>query len=190
MQDLVEIRWHGRGGQGTKTAATFLAETAIAHGKHGQGFPEYGPERMGAPMRGFTRISDNPITIHCAINNPDIVVVLDDTLLTAANVTEGLKENGQLLVNTTASAQEIREKVKLKEGKVFTVDATRISIDELGRAMPNTPMIGALVKASPLLELEVILKDIKKKFSKKFNDKIIEGNLKSIRRAYQEVKEG
>jgi len=190
MEDLVEIRWHGRGGQGTKTAATFLAETAIAHGKHGQGFPEYGPERMGAPMRGYTRISDNPINIHCAIDDPDIVVVLDDTLLTSENVTEGLKKNGRLLVNTTASPAEVMEKIKLQDGKVFTVNATQISIDEIGRAMPNTPMIGALVKASPLLELEVILQDIKKKFSKKFNDKVITGNLKSIERAYQEVKEG
>lgn len=185
---MIEIRWHGRGGQGTKTAATFLAEAALKEDKFSQGFPDYGPERMGAPMRGFTRVSEDPIRIHCAIENPDIVVVLDDTLLDSVDVCSGLKSEGTLIVNTEQTPAEIKSKTKFKGDKIFTIPATQISIDELKRPIPNTPMIGALIKATDIINLDVVLENIKKKFEKKFKDEIVEGNLNAIKRAHKEVK--
>jgi len=185
---LTEIRWHARGGQGAKTAATFLAEAAIGDGKYSQGFPDYGPERMGAPMRGFTRISDHPIRLHSAIDEPDTVVVLDDTLLDTVNVCEGLAEDGILIVNTNKDPKAIRGKLKWSGKKLFLIDASQIALEEMGRPIPNTPMLGALVKVSGTLSLDVLLEDIKKKFSKKFKAQVVEGNLKAIKRAYEEVK--
>jgi pyruvate ferredoxin oxidoreductase gamma subunit len=185
---LTEIRWHARGGQGAKTAATFLAEAAIGEGKFSQGFPDYGPERMGAPMRGFTRISDHPIRLHSAIEEPDTVVVLDDTLLDTVNVCEGLSEDGTLIINTTKEPEVIRRKLSWKGKRLFLIDATHIALDELGRPIPNTPMLGALVKVSNTITLDVLLEDIQKKFAKKFKAQIVEGNLRAIKRAYEEVK--
>jgi len=185
---LTEIRWHARGGQGAKTAATFLAEAAIEDGKYSQGFPDYGPERMGAPMRGFTRISDQPIRLHCAIENPDVVIVLDDTLLDSVNVCEGLPESGVLIINTKKEAAAIRSKLDWTGKKLFLVNASEIALEEMGRPIPNTPMLGALAKVSQTLSLEVLLKDIEKKFSKKFKKQIVEANLRAIKRAYEEVK--
>lgn len=185
--DLLEIRWHARGGQGAKTAATLLASVAIEEGKYGQGFPDYGPERMGAPIRGYTRLSSKPIRIHSAIYSPDVVVVLDPTLLGTVDVCEGLHEDGVLLVNTEKSPKEVREEVKLEKGKVYTVDATRIAIEEIGRPIPNTPMLGALVRITGAMKLETIFRDIQKKFGKKFGEKIVQGNLNAIKRAYEEV---
>ncbi len=189
MKDLIEIRWHGRGGQGAKTAALLLAEAAVEEGKYGQGFPDYGPERMGAPIRSFNRISGKPIYLHCHVSEPDMVVVLDDSLLDTVDVTDGLDEDGVLLVNSTKSPSEIREKTKLKGGKLYTIDATGISMDELGRPIPNTPMIGALLKATDLLDIELLLSGVRHKFSGKFSDKIVQGNIRAIKRAYEEVKE-
>ncbi len=186
-KELIEIIWHGRGGQGAKTAATMTAEAALEEGKYSQGFPEYGPERMGAPVRGFTRISQKPIRLHSSIYNPDIVVVLDQTLFKITNVLEGSDENLILLVNTEKNPSQIRKELGMQGGKVFTVDATNISIEELKRPLPNTPMMGALIKASHVLSLEVVLEDIKDKFSKKFNEKITQANLRCIERAYKEV---
>lgn len=183
---MTEIRWHARGGQGAKTAATLLAIVAVAEGKYAQGFPDYGPEREGAPIRGYTRISDAPVRIHSAIYEPDIVVVLDETLLDVANVCDGLREGGIVIVNTPHSPAEIREALGLKGGRVFTVDATQISIDEIGRAFPNTPMMGALVKLAPVIQLDSILADVKKKFSSK-GERIVDGNTRAIQRAYEEV---
>lgn len=185
---MLEIRWHGRGGQGAKTAATLVAEVALGEGRYSQGFPDYGPERMGAPVRGFTRISEEPIRLHSAIERPDVVVVLDDTLLDVVDVCENLTSDGIVIVNSDKPAPELRTKLGLGEGqRLFAVNATQISIDELGRSMPNTPMIGALVKATGALGLDSVYKDIEKKFLKKFGDKVVRGNIQAVRRAHEEV---
>jgi len=188
MKNVVEVRWHGRGGQGAKTAALLLAESALEEGKYIQGFPEYGPERMGAPMRSFTRISEAPITLHSNVRNPDAVVVLDSSLLDTIDVVDGLPEEGVLLINTSQPPQEIRQKLNLKKRKVFTVDASSISLDILGRNLPNTPMLGALIKATDLLGIDTVISAIKHKFEKKFSSRILEGNIQAIKRAYEEVK--
>ena len=186
---MTEIRWHARGGQGAKTAATLIAAVALEEGKFSQGFPDYGPEREGAPIRGYTRISDEPVRVHSAIYTPDIVIVLDPSLLETVNVTEGLKDGGVVLVNSPIKPAEMREKLGVKDAKVYTVDATQISIDEIGRPIPNTPMMGALIKIVPLLKIETILADVEKKFKSK-GDQIVQGNFRAIRRAYEEVTEG
>lgn len=188
MEKITEIRWHGRGGQGAKTAATLLADVALSEGKFSQGFPEYGPERMGAPMKGYTRIAEVPIRVHCGIYNPDIVVVLDETLFELVDILEGMDDDGKLLVNTPCSPAELRKKYKVEKGKVFTIEATLISIDELGRDMPNTPMMGALAKIAGFPKLETLIKDLDKKFSHKFSREIVESNIRAVKRAYEEVK--
>jgi pyruvate ferredoxin oxidoreductase gamma subunit len=188
MEKLIEVRWHGRGGQGAVTASKLLATSALAEDKYIQAFPEYGPERMGAPIQSFTRISETPIKIHCHVTNPDIVVSLDPTLLGVLDVTEGLTEDGVLIINTEDSSAQIREKLNLKGRKVYTVDASKIAQETIGKPLPNTPLIGALIKATGLLQLEKVLADIEDKFKKKFSSKVVEGNINAIKRAYQEVK--
>jgi len=168
MEKLIEVRWHGRGGQGAVTASKLLAASALAEDKYIQAFPEYGPERMGAPIQSFTRI------------NP--------TLLRAVDVTEGLAEDGVLIINTEESAAEVRKKLNLKDRKIYTVDASKIAQETIGRPLPNTPLIGALIKVTELLTLSNVLADIEDKFKKKFNSKMVEGNINAIKRAYQEVK--
>lgn len=191
MSKLVEVRWHGRGGQGAVTAGKVLAEAALDAGLYFQAFPEYGPERMGAPIQAFTRISDHPVDLHCQIEEPDVVVVLDPTLLGTVKVTEGLKPDGILLVNTGASPAEIREQLNLRTGRVFTVDASRIAIETLGREITNTPMLGALVKATGLFEVDAIVEQTRQRFAKKhMKADIVEANAAAIRRAAEEVKEG
>lgn len=188
--DAVEIRWHGRGGQGAKTAATFLAEAVMTAGKHSQGFPEYGPERRGAPVRGYTRIADGPIRRHCGVANPDIVVVLDSSLLDSpfADVAGGANQETIFLVNTTMSAEEIKAKLGV-EGSLFgAVDASGIALEEFGRSIPNTPMVGALVKATGILSIDQVCDCLTGKFWKKFNRQMIDGNLRAVRRAYEELK--
>ncbi len=185
---MKEIRWHGRGGQGAKTAAGLVAEVAMEEGKFSQGFPEYGPERMGAPIRGFTRISDGPIRVHSPITNPDVVVVLDETLLSTVDVTEGMSKEGILIVNTKKNPGEIVPNISAKGVAVWTVDATQIAIDEIGRPIPNTPMIGALIKAAGAVDIELLKASIKKKFLKKFGEKIVTGNVSALDRAHEEVK--
>lgn len=187
---MKEIRWHGRGGQGAKTAAGLVAEVAMEAGKFSQGFPEYGPERMGAPIRGFTRISDNPIRVHSPITNPGMVVVLDDTLLSTVDVSEGMIKGGVLVVNTKKSPDEIASIISAKDIEIWTIDATQIAIDELGRPIPNTPMIGALVKATGVVDIELLKSSIKKKFLKKFGEKIVAGNVNALDKAHNEVKKG
>ena len=189
MAQMTEIRWHARGGQGAKTAATLVAGVALEEGKFSQGFPDYGPEREGAPIRGYTRISDEPVRVHSAVYTPDIVVVLDASLLDAIDVTEGLKDDGIILVNSAADPADLRKKFGRDGGKVYTVDATQISMDEIGRNIPNTPMMGALMKVMPILKLDTILADVEKKFKSK-GDQIVQGNFRAIRRAFEEVKEG
>ncbi|MBN1384893.1 MAG: 2-oxoacid:acceptor oxidoreductase family protein [Elusimicrobia bacterium] len=189
MKDIIEIRWHGRGGQGAKTAALLFAEAALATGKYVQGFPEYGPERMGAPVQSFNRLSDKPITLHCGITNPDYVVILDPTLIKTVNVIAGLSETGAIIVNTEKSAEEMKKELNCK-AKVFVINASKIAKESFGKAIPNTPMMGALVKVTDFLGIEGVLEDTRKKLQKKFSHKpeIIEGNIKSIKRAFEEVK--
>ena len=187
MIDIMEVRWHARGGQGAKTAATLLAEAAIHEGKYSQGFPEYGPERMGAPVRGYTRIADVPIRRHCAIEEPDVVVVLDESLLETAGVCDGLTESGCLIVNSKRDPQDVCKAAGAGKRDVWIVDATGIALDELKRDIPNTPMVGALLKATGMLKLETVLADVEKKFSKKFKKNVVESNLAAIKRAYKEV---
>lgn len=184
---MIEIRWHGRGGQGAKTAAQFLAEAALDTGKYIQAFPEYGPERAGAPLMTYNRISAQPINLHCGVTNPEYVVVIDPTLLSPA-VVEGLSDKGMLLVNTSESVDSVRQKTGFKEGKVATVDATKISLDTLGRLMPNMPMLGALLKIAPLVELDALYEKIKAKFLKKIGEEKTKANITGIKRAYEEVK--
>jgi pyruvate ferredoxin oxidoreductase gamma subunit len=187
MSQLMEIRWHARGGQGAKTASLLLAEAAAMEGKYSQGFPDYGPERMGAPMRGFTRISDEPVRVHCAIYSPQIVVVLDDTLLGAVDVTAGMPKDGILIVNTIRPPAEVRRRIGNQTGKLYTIDATGIAIAEIGRPIPNAPMLGALIRASGLLKLETVVDEIKRKFSHGFRPEVLEGNVRAIHRAHEEV---
>lgn len=188
MSDLLEIRWHGRGGQGAVTAAKILAESALLDGKFIQAFPEYGPERAGAPVRSYTRISPSPINMHSQVTEPKVVVVLDPTLLEVIDITEGLTEDGTLIINTNESPKELRERLNIKGRKIFTVSATDIAIKELKRNIPNTPMIAALVKVLGILEMGAVEKNFKQKFSKKFNPEVIEGNLRAMRTAFESVR--
>jgi len=188
VEKLTEIRWHARGGQGAVTAAKLLAETALSQGQYFQAFPEYGPERMGAPILAFTRISNGPIHIRSSITNPEIVVVLDSTLLSAVDVTEGLDTDGVLIINTDEEPAAIRKAMKLKGRKVYTVDATKIAKETIGRAIPNTPMMGALVRVTGIMPIENVMEYLRKSFGKKFSEEIIEGNVKAVERAYAEVK--
>ncbi|MDP2210860.1 MAG: 2-oxoacid:acceptor oxidoreductase family protein [Candidatus Aquicultor sp.] len=185
---LTEIRWHARGGQGAVTAAKLLAETALSQGQYFQAFPEYGPERMGAPIQAFTRISSEPIHIRSSIANPEIVVVLDPTLLKAVDVTSGMHEDGVLIVNTDDEPKAIRKAMGLKGRTIFTVNATRIAQETIGRPIPNTPMMGALVKATGMMPLGNLTDYVRKSFGKKFSEEIIEGNVRAVERAYAEVK--
>ena len=167
MNNLIEIRWHGRGGQGAKTASLLLADAAFNTGKYIQGFPEYGPERMGAPITAYNRISDKPITIHSNIYEPDYVVVVDDTLLASVPVTAGLKKEGAIVINTTKSAEELKELLKDYEGAIYTIDARKVSEEALGKYFPNTPMLAAIVKVSGIMSDEALLDDMKNSFKHK-----------------------
>lgn len=191
---LIEVRFHGRGGQGAKTAADLLATTALESGKHIQSFPEYGPERAGAPMRSYTRISDEPINLHCGVTNPDIVMVLDPTLLDSVPVTAGLAEGGVLLVNTPEEPDKIRQKLtppwRGKKGKVYTLDATKIALHTVGLPLPNVPMLGALIKATNIVDIDTLKSKLKVKFLKKIGEEKTKANLAGIDRAYQEAKSG
>ena len=190
MKDLIEIRWHGRGGQGAKTASLLLADAAFNTGKYIQGFPEYGPERMGAPITAYNRISVNPITIHTNIYEPDYVVIVDDTLLESVDVTSGLKEEGAIVINTTKSADYLKKVLKGYKGEIYTIDAKKISEEALGRYFPNTPMLAAIVKVSKIMTDEELLEDMKGSFKHKFAKKpeVIEGNMKALEVSLKEVK--
>ncbi|TAN40825.1 MAG: pyruvate synthase [Nitrospirae bacterium] len=191
MSETTEIRWHGRGGQGTVTAAKVLADACLSGGRHVQAFPEYGPERAGAPLRAYNRISAKELRMHCPVLNPDIVSVVDATLLDSINIAEGSKENTVFIINTTKDPKEVRQKLKASDKqRVVTVDATKIAIDCFGRALPNSPMLGALCKVTGLISLDHLLEDVRKSFGKKFSQKVIDGNLDATRRGYEEVHEG
>ena len=189
MKDLIEIRWHGRGGQGAKTASLLLADAAFNTGKFIQGFPEYGPERMGAPITAYNRISKNPITIHSNIYEPDYVVVVDDTLLETVDVTAGLKQSGGIIINTTKSKEYLESVLKGYSGDIYTIDARKISIDTLGKYFPNTPMLAAIVKVSNIMDDETFIKDMENSFKHKFAKKpeVIEGNMQALKLALNQV---
>ena len=189
MKDLIEIRWHGRGGQGAKTASLLLADAAFNTGKYIQGFPEYGPERMGAPITAYNRISNKPITVHSNIYEPDYVVVVDDTLLESVDVTAGLKPDGAIIINTTKSAGVLKQLLSNYSGSIYTIDARKISLETLGKYFPNTPMLAAIVKVSAIMNDEEFLNDMKGSFKHKFAKKpeVIEGNMKAIEMALKEV---
>ena len=189
MQDLIEIRWHGRGGQGAKTASLLLADAAFNTGKYIQGFPEYGPERMGAPITAYNRISNKPITIHSNIYEPDYVVVVDDTLLETVDVTAGLKSTGAIVINTTKTPEYLKNKLKDFKGEIYTIDARKVSMETLGRYFPNTPMLAAIVKVSKIMDEQDFINDMKGSFKHKFAKKpeVIEGNMKAIEMALNEV---
>ena len=186
---MVEIRWHARGGQGAKTAAMFLAEAVLEKGKFGQGFPEYGPERRGAPMRGFTRISETPIRRHCMIEHPGIVIILDPTLLDspAAAVTAGTGKGTVFIVNTTETPAFISKKLAVKGAKVHTVDATGIALDTIGRPIPNMPMIGALLAVNDMMTVEELKGALVTQLGSKFSQVVIDGNLNAVDRANKEL---
>ena len=189
MDNLIEIRWHGRGGQGAKTASLLLADAAFNTGKYIQGFPEYGPERMGAPITAYNRISDAPITIHSNIYEPDYVVVVDDTLLDSVNVTAGLKETGAIIINTTKDDSYLKERLNGYTGAIYKIDARKISMEALGKYFPNTPMLAAIVKVSKVMTDEEFLNDMIGSFKHKFAKKpeVIEGNMKALEIALKEV---
>ena len=186
MKNTVEIRWHGRGGQGAKTAALLLADVALKTGRYVQGFPEYGPERMGAPITAFNRISGEKIRVHSNIYDPDYVMVVDETLLHSVHVTEGLKRGGAIIVNTAKSAAEIRGLLRGYKGRVLTVDARHISEKTLGKNFPNTPMLAAAAAVTGIMSREDFLKEMEASFAHKFAKKpeVIRGNMAALEMAY------
>lgn len=188
---MIEIRWHGRGGQGAKTASLLLADVAFNTGKYIQGFPEYGPERMGAPLTAYNRIDDKVIRIHSNVYEPDYVVVVDDTLVGAVDVTCGLKPDGSILINTNLDGNTIKEKLNGYNGKIYTIDASKIAVETIGKNFPNTALLAAVIKITNLMskeELEAnMLDSFKHKFAKK--PEVIEPNMQAVRRAYNEAKE-
>lgn len=190
MKQLTEIRWHGRGGQGAKTAALLLADVAFNIGKHVQGFPEYGPERMGAPITAYDRISDSEIRVHSNIYEPDFVVVVDDTLLHTVDVTKGLKEEGAILINTKKDKEDIVPLLRGYKGKVYTIDAHDVCMKTLGKYFPNTPMLAAVVKISGIIGKEEFLKEMETSLQHKFARKpeVLDGNMKALIMAFEEVR--
>ena len=190
MKQLTEIRWHGRGGQGAKTASLLLADVAFNTGMQVQGFPEYGPERMGAPITAYNRISTDPIRVHSNIYQPDYVVVVDETLLDTVDCAAGLNPEGAIVINSPKAGEELREKLHGYTGKVYTVDARKISMETLGRYFPNSPMLAAIVKVSGVMEQDKFMDEMKASYKHKFAHKpqVIEGNMKALEMAFQEVK--
>jgi len=181
---LKEFRWHGRGGQGAWTASELLARAAIHEGKYIQSFPEFGPERMGAPVKAYTRISDEPIRLHCAVYNPNLAIVMDPTLLATVPVTEGLGETGILILNTAKDPKTMKEELKMTKGNVWTVPATEIAMRVLGRAITNTAMLGVVTRATGVVEME----SIEKAVHERFPEPLAEKNMGVIKEAYKEAK--
>lgn len=191
MKNGIEIRWHGRGGQGAKTAALLLADVAFKTGQNVQGFPEYGPERMGAPITAFNRISSDKIRVHSNIYHPDFVVVVDETLLDSVDVTAGLKKEGAIIVNTPKQSADIMEHLNGYEGKVFTVDARKISMETLGKNFPNSPMLAATVAVSRVMPREKFITEMRASYEHKFAKKpeVIDGNMQALEKAFDVVEE-
>ena len=190
MKGLTEIRWHGRGGQGAKTAALLLADVCFSTGAEVQGFPEYGPERMGAPITAYNRISDKPIRVHSNIYDPDYVVVVDETLIEDIDVTAGPKEGGAIIINTAKSPEEIRPMLRGYKGRVCTIDARKVSIATLGKYFPNSPMLAATLKVTGLMDIDAFLKEMETSYAHKFATKpeVIKGNMDALKMALEEVR--
>ena len=190
MKGLTEIRWHGRGGQGAKTAALLLADVCFSTGAEVQGFPEYGPERMGAPITAYHRISDKPIRVHSNIYDPDYVVVVDETLIEDIDVTAGLKEGGAIIINTAKSPEEVRPLLRGYKGRVCTIDARKVSIATLGKYFPNSPMLAATLKVTGLMDIDAFLKEMETSYAHKFATKpeVIKGNMDALKMALEEVR--
>ncbi|MBQ4409170.1 MAG: 2-oxoacid:acceptor oxidoreductase family protein [Firmicutes bacterium] len=190
MKGLTEIRWHGRGGQGAKTAALLLADVCFSTGAEVQGFPEYGPERMGAPITAYNRISDKPIRVHSNIYDPDYVVVVDETLIEDIDVTAGLKEGGAIIINTAKSPEEVRPLLRGYKGRVCTIDARKVSIATLGKYFPNSPMLAATLKVTGLMDIDAFLKEMESSYAHKFATKpeVIKGNMDALKMALEEVR--
>lgn len=188
-KDMVEIRWHGRGGQGAKTACLLLADVAFSSGKHVQGFPEYGPERMGAPITAYNRVSRDKCFVHSNIYNPDFVVVMDETLLSSVDVTKGLKEMGAVIINSEKKPYELRPLLKGYQGKIYSIDARKISEETLGKNFPNIPMLAAAVKVSKVVGRDHFISGMENSFRHKFASKpyVIEGNMKVLKKSLEEV---
>ena len=191
MQDIIEIRWHGRGGQGAKTASLLLADAAFHTGKYVQGFPEYGPERMGAPITAYNRIGSERCTVHSNIYFPDYVFVVDESLITSVDVTAGLKRTGAIVINSGKSPSSLKPFLKGFEGRICTIDANRISEEELGKNFPNIPMLAAIVKVSGVVDAAKFVQDMEASFRHKFASKpqMIEGNMRVLKRSMEEVRE-
>ena len=189
MNNGLEIRWHGRGGQGAKTAALLLADVAFKTGQYVQGFPEYGPERMGAPITAYNRISKDVIRVHSNIYTPDLVVVVDETLLHSVDVTAGLKEDGAIIINTSMSKEEVLPLLNGYQGNVYTVDARTISMETLGKNFPNSPMLAAAVAVSGVMPREAFFKEMQESYHHKFAKKpeVIEGNMKALKKAFDVI---
>lgn len=191
MSNGFEIRWHGRGGQGAKTAALLLADVAFKTGKYVQGFPEYGPERMGAPITAYNRISDQLIRVHSNIYTPSLVAVVDETLLHSVDVTDGLKKEGAIIVNTAKDPEEIRPMLNGYEGKIYTIDARKISVEALGRYFPNSPMLAAVVAVGKIMERNAFLSEMRNSYQHKFAKKpeVIDGNMMALELTYDALKD-
>jgi pyruvate ferredoxin oxidoreductase gamma subunit len=190
VTDTIEIRWHGRGGQGTVTACKLFADACLSGGRYVQAFPEYGPERAGAPIRAYNRVSARELRGHYPVIRPNIVVVVDETLLESIDVTEGAPHDASFIINCRGNAAEMRKRIQAGPAqKVVTVDATRIAIDTIGRPMPNAPLIGCVTRVSGMLTLQAALDDMARNFGRKFSQKIINGNLEATRRGFEEAAE-
>ncbi|MBI5643201.1 MAG: 2-oxoacid:acceptor oxidoreductase family protein [Deltaproteobacteria bacterium] len=189
MENYIEVRWHGRAQQGVVTAAKILGEACLISGKYVQAFPEFGPERMGAPVKAFNRISDEPIRLHCQVTDPRYVLIADPTLIGIVNVVEGTPDDAVFIINTQKSPSEMRTELGIKGNgpKVFTLDAAKISLETIGRVMPNTPMLGALAKATGFITLDALVDNFKLNYAKKFSPKVIDGNVAAMNRGFGEV---
>jgi pyruvate ferredoxin oxidoreductase gamma subunit len=190
MSQMTEIRWHGRAGQGVVTAGELLAESAMEEGKFFQAFPEYGSERMGAPIKAYTRISDEPIDLHCPILEPDIVVVVNDNLVGVVELTEGLKPAGVLIVNTAQTPAQIRQRLNYQHGKVWCVDASRIAMEELKRDIPSTMILAVIAKATGIVHLDPVTKLVRESLGNKLRPEVVEANMRALKRAYEECAQG
>ncbi len=190
MEQMVEIRWHSRAGQGAVTAAETLAAAALREGKHVQAFPEFGPARMGAPLHAFNRISLQPIRIHGVIEQAKLVIVVDPSLLGIVPVDANVAPDGIILVNTTKSVAQVQQILTLNGQKIACVDATQIAMACFGMPKPNTPMLGAIARTTDLISLDSLLAEVEQVFSKKLPPKLIKGNLDAMRQAYEEVSFG
>ncbi|MEA2098367.1 MAG: 2-oxoacid:acceptor oxidoreductase family protein [Patescibacteria group bacterium] len=187
MQNIYQIRIHSRGGQGAKTAAQIIAEASIEEGKFAQAFSEYGPERSGAPMKTFLRISNKPINLHCDVEVPDLILVVDPSLLGEVLVADGLVDNGIIIVNCGSSPEEIRKKLKNKNCQVYNVDGTKIAMELFGKDIPNMPMIGAVIKITGLISYEQLIKSVREKFERKLGKELTEKNIEALKEGYGSV---